>query len=99
MRLSASNTDTTLQATGKLEWAPPEDYRIQFEGLSSELYVGGVYVRLFLKNPGFPLREPKVFLEGLLKAYLTDIAAGNAGDRPLLLVCIPRSTLHAMLLL
>lgn len=37
--------------------------------------VGGIYVRLFLKDPKFPLRNPKRFLEGLLDQYLSSIAA------------------------
>lgn len=37
--------------------------------------MGGIYVRLFLKDPKFPLRNPKRFLEGLLDQYLTSIAA------------------------
>lgn len=37
--------------------------------------VGGIYVRLFLKDPKFPLRNPKRFLEGLLDQYLSSIAS------------------------
>ncbi|KAL6582896.1 DnaJ subfamily C grv2 [Orobanche minor] len=50
--------------------------------------VGGIYVRLFLKDPEFPLQNPKRFLEGLL---LSSIASthyeGQAVDPelPLLL--------------
>ena len=39
-----------------LDWTPGESYSMQYEGLRDELFVGGVYVRLFLKNPGHPLR-------------------------------------------
>lgn len=39
------------------------------------IQVGGIYVRLFLKDPKFPLRNPKRFLEGLLDQYLSSIAA------------------------
>lgn len=39
------------------------------------MQVGGIYVRLFLKDPKFPLRNPKRFLEGLLDQYLSSIAA------------------------
>lgn len=39
------------------------------------LQVGGIYVRLFLKDPKFPLRNPKRFLEGLLDQYVSSIAA------------------------
>jgi DnaJ family protein C protein 13 len=53
--------------------------------------VGGIYVRLFLKDPKFPLRNPKRFLEGLLDQYVSSVAAthyeANAVDPelPLLL--------------
>lgn len=40
-----------------------------------------MYVRLFLKNPSFPLRAPKEFLEGLLKAYLADVAEGSLASQ------------------
>lgn len=39
------------------------------------MQVGGIYVRLFLKDPKFPLRNPKRFLEGLLDQYASSIAA------------------------
>lgn len=41
------------------------------------MQVGGIYVRLFLKDPKFPLRNPKRFLEGLLDQYLSSIAASH----------------------
>ncbi len=49
-----------MQAQGRRDWSLPEGFRIQFEGEQAELFIGGVYVRLFLKNPQFPLRHPKV---------------------------------------
>ena len=49
-----------LQAQGKQNWSLPEGFNIQFEGEQAELFIGGVYVRLFLKTPQFPLRHPKV---------------------------------------
>lgn len=48
------------QARGKREWALPEDFQLRFENEAAELFVGGVYVRLFLRDPRFPLRSPKV---------------------------------------
>jgi DnaJ family protein C protein 13 len=46
-----------LQAAGQLEWSLPEGYSLRQEGgAQEELFVGGVYVRLFLKNPQYPLR-------------------------------------------
>lgn len=41
----------------------------------SKFQVGGIYVRLFLKDPKFPLRNPKRFLEGLLDQYVSSVAA------------------------
>ncbi|RWW19938.1 hypothetical protein GW17_00015976 [Ensete ventricosum] len=49
-------------------------------GLTS-LQVGGIYVRLFLKDPKFPLRNPKRFLEGLLDQYVSSIAATHYESR------------------
>lgn len=70
-----------MQACGAKEWALPEGFRVQFEGLAGELYIGGVYVRLFLKNPSFPLRNPKAFLEGLLEAFTAELTARRSADQ------------------
>lgn len=59
-------------ASGRPEWTMPEGSAIQFEELKDELFLGGVYVRLFLANPQFPLRQPNRFLEALLQSY-TDL--------------------------
>lgn len=40
-----------------------------------EVQVGGVYVRLFLKDPRYPLRNPRGFLEHLLDAYCSATAS------------------------
>lgn len=69
------------QAQGPFEWALPADFSIVFDSLKSELYIGGVYVRLFLKNPSFPLRAPKEFLEGLVKTYLADVSQGSSSSQ------------------
>ncbi|KAL8040659.1 hypothetical protein ABFX02_10G112300 [Erythranthe guttata] len=57
-----------------VDWDVPEQASGQQE-MKDEPQVGGIYVRLFLKDPKFPLRNPKRFLEGLLDQYLTSIAA------------------------
>jgi len=66
----------------------PEDYRVQYEDIKDELEVGGVYIRLFLKQPSWQLRNPKQFLEALLNRYIeaynqaarTDAAAAAAPE-------------------
>ncbi|KAK7832879.1 dnaj like protein subfamily c grv2 [Quercus suber] len=50
--------------------------------MRDEPQVGGIYVRLFLKDPKFPLRNPKRFLEGLLDQYLSSIAATHYDTQP-----------------
>ncbi len=50
-----------LQAAGQRDWSLPDSHQMQLEG-DKELYVGGVHVHIFLKDPHFPLRNPKVTL-------------------------------------
>ncbi|CAN0900814.1 DnaJ homolog subfamily C GRV2 [Linum grandiflorum] len=57
-----------------VDWDVPEQTSGNQE-MKDEPQVGGIYVRLFLKDPKFPLRNPKRFLEGLLDQYLSSIAA------------------------
>ena len=52
-----------LQAQGRRDWSPPEGWQVEHEGLQAELFTGGVYLTLFMKNPQFPLRNPKASLE------------------------------------
>ena len=52
-----------LQAGGQGDWGLPEGWRLEHPALAGEEVVGGVYVRLFLKNPTFPLRSPRAFLQ------------------------------------
>ncbi|CAM0956063.1 unnamed protein product [Alopecurus aequalis] len=79
------------QMKGRLvDWDVPEQASGQHV-MKDEPQVGGIYVRLFLKDPKFPLRNPKRFLEGLLDQYVSSVAAthyeANAVDPelPLLL--------------
>ncbi|KAF8389019.1 hypothetical protein HHK36_025704 [Tetracentron sinense] len=57
-----------------IDWDVPEQASGQQE-MRDEPQVAGIYVRLFLKDPKFPLRNPKRFLEGLLDQYVSSIAA------------------------
>lgn len=41
--------------------------------LEVELVIGGVYVRVFLKEPTFDLPEPLNFLEALMGKWLADM--------------------------
>ncbi|PIA65248.1 hypothetical protein AQUCO_00100613v1 [Aquilegia coerulea] len=59
-----------------VDWDVPEQASGQQE-MRDEPQVGGIYVRLFLKDPKFPLRNPKRFLEGLLDQYVSSIATAH----------------------
>jgi DnaJ family protein C protein 13 len=73
-----ATTARTAQANNNnssLDWTPGDSYSLDYEELHDEMFVGGVYVRLFLKTPGHPLKNPQTFLEGLLERYTKIIAA------------------------
>ncbi|KAL3532412.1 hypothetical protein ACH5RR_005933 [Cinchona calisaya] len=63
-----------------VDWDVPEQASGQQE-MRDEPQVGGIYVRLFLKDPKFPLRNPKRFLEGLLDQYLSSIGSTHYDDQ------------------
>ena len=44
-------------------------FSMRYERLDDELYVGGVYVNLFLKDPTFNLRDPSGFLENIMISW------------------------------
>lgn len=46
--------------------------------IDGELYVGGVFVRLFVKDPAFPLRDPKRSAEALLDFFVQNAGASEA---------------------
>lgn len=68
-----------------MDWSLPSDFNLEHDELRGELYIGGVYVRLFMKNPKAALRRPKEFLEGLLERYVKEI-----GEH---CTCLPQSSM------
>lgn len=71
------------QVKGRItDWDIPEQASGQ-QDMRDEPQVGGIYVRLFLKDPKFPLRNPKRFLEGLLDQYVSSISATHY-DKPII---------------
>lgn len=56
-------------------WVLPKDFKgIEYAEISGELCIGGVYIRLFLKQPQWTPRSPKDFLFSLLETYCENIA-------------------------
>lgn len=45
------------------------DYYVKYRQLSNEIYVGGVYIRLYLKQPTFHLSNPILFIEKLVEFW------------------------------
>jgi len=48
-------------------------FRVKYVKLEEELYLGGVYVRLYLKEPTYHLRDPTTFLKQLLGRWSQEI--------------------------
>ena len=45
------------------------DYVVPYRQLANEIYIGGVYIRLYLKQPTFRLSNPIFFLEKLVEFW------------------------------
>jgi DnaJ homolog subfamily C member 13 len=54
---AAARTAQAAAIGGSMAWSPGEEYSgVRHAGLDGELFVGGAYVRLFLKDPQYQLR-------------------------------------------
>ena len=54
-----------------LNWSVGDDFHLSLEDVSGEVMVAGVYLRLFVTNPGWVLRKPKQFMEELLERMVS----------------------------
>jgi DnaJ family protein C protein 13 len=54
----------------QMTWHLPDDSAIAAPTSPGEPVVGGVYLRLFVKNPGWVVRRPKEFLSELMDSCL-----------------------------
>ncbi|GAA6092930.1 dnaJ homolog subfamily C member 13 isoform X2 [Tachysurus ichikawai] len=59
-----------------VNWKLPEDFMISYAAGQGELEVGGVFLRIFISQPGWVLRKPRDFLVSLLDA-LTELLEKN----------------------
>ncbi|ESP01912.1 hypothetical protein LOTGIDRAFT_172288, partial [Lottia gigantea] len=59
------------------KWTLPEDVEIVYSDIQGELTVGGVFLRLFIANPGWVLRKPKEFLVELLEKWSALVSQQN----------------------
>ncbi|GAB6018577.1 DnaJ sub C member 13 [Chamberlinius hualienensis] len=51
-------------------WKLPDGFAVVYANVENEIVVGGVFLRLFVANPGWVLRRPKEFLSELLNTCL-----------------------------
>merc|ERR1719342_1324608 len=65
-------------------WSIPENFQLSLEDVSGEVVVSGVYLRLFVANPGWVLRKPKQFMEDLLENMV--VLMGSKDTQTLTLV-------------
>lgn len=63
-----------------LKFSLPEDFKMEYEELKDEVVIGGVYIRNFLKQPTWPLSEPKVFTEAVLDCYITTLSSPSSSS-------------------
>uniref|UniRef100_A0A3Q2XC25 DnaJ heat shock protein family (Hsp40) member C13 n=1 Tax=Hippocampus comes TaxID=109280 RepID=A0A3Q2XC25_HIPCM len=59
-----------------VNWKLPEDFTVAYGAGQGELEVGGVFLRIFIAQPGWVLRKPRDFLVSLLET-LTELLEKN----------------------
>lgn len=62
----------------KVLWKDPD---VLQDITSTELIVSGVYLKLFISNPGWTLRKPKQFLSDLLDFVASNISRATSSDK------------------
>jgi len=68
-----------LNTRGGDEFAITPGFVVKYKKLEDELYIGGVYVRLFLKEPTFNLRDPSGFLEMVMQCWAHELERLTTG--------------------
>jgi len=74
MHAPCNGTDYTL----------PAGFNVFYEVLEKELYIGGVYIKLFLTEPSVALSDPNKFLEAIVTQWLRDSEALAVTSAPIL---------------
>ena len=72
-------------------FAPDIPVTVRYTSLDKELFLGGVYVSRFLKEPTFQLRDPSQFLEILLQRWNSELDTCTQQDSPVQ-SSVPKST-------
>ncbi|GMI07357.1 hypothetical protein TrLO_g7538 [Triparma laevis f. longispina] len=73
------NREEERGGEGGGNWRISPGFEVKYAKLLDELFVGGVYVRLFLEEPTFNLRNPGGFLELLCKRWEEELGVITGG--------------------
>lgn len=60
-----------------VRWNIPEDFNLMQTNIAGEITVGGVFLRLYIANPGWVLRKPKEFITELLENWSHLVSANS----------------------
>ncbi|XP_063063073.1 dnaJ homolog subfamily C member 13-like isoform X1 [Engraulis encrasicolus] len=64
-------------------WRVTEEFTVPYAAGSGELEVGGVYLRIFIAQPGWVLRKPREFLVSLMETLTTLLEKNNPNGEAL----------------
>ncbi len=62
-------SDSTFPGTFPA-WTLPDNFTLKYPSIDGELRAAGVYVRIYLKDPKYALREPKRFIDETLRMFI-----------------------------
>ena len=69
-KLFDSNNKRIVKSTS---FALPTEFLFKYRKTENEMCIGGIYVRLYLEDPSFPLRDYNGFLQALLERWLEEM--------------------------
>jgi len=58
-----------------------EGFSVVYADIDGEMIVGGVFLRLYVANPGWVLRKPKEFITELLEKWSEIVSVSNPNVR------------------
>ncbi|XP_016298741.1 dnaJ homolog subfamily C member 13 [Sinocyclocheilus anshuiensis] len=66
-----------------VSWKLPEDFSVAYGAGQGELEVGGVFLRIFISQPGWVLRKPREFLVSLMDTLTALLEKNNPNGEAL----------------
>ncbi|XP_026104621.1 dnaJ homolog subfamily C member 13-like isoform X4 [Carassius auratus] len=66
-----------------VSWKLPEDFSVPYGAGQGELAVGGVFLRIYIAQPGWVLRKPREFLVSLMDTLTTLLEKNNPNGEAL----------------